>query len=91
MLESSQPGDRRFESPTETSYESIPQHIPLKRLARRLEVSPQTLRRWASNGTQGCPPVVILGDRNLHFRVDEVTEWLTARRLAAGDSDAQSS
>lgn len=89
MSEPSQQGTGRIESPSGATNHEIERHIPLVDAAKKLGVNPRTLRGWATDGVNGCPAVIRLGSRNLHFVASELAEWVQSRRQAEG-SDAQS-
>jgi excisionase family DNA binding protein len=50
--------------------------LSAKELGKRLDVSPDTIRKWVSR--DGCP--CIRAGRKLRFREEAVIAWLEARR-----------
>lgn len=70
---------------TEPPVGRVPTYLSLPDVADRLGVDRKTLRRWAADGVNGCPPAVRLGDRSLFFREDAVLLWLESRERGQSD------
>lgn len=62
------------------SETALPQFISLASAARRMGVKERTLRRWAADGTNGCPEPYRFGTRKWSFLESEISEWIEGRK-----------
>lgn len=67
--------------PTESETEMRQDLIPQTRLAKRLDITPKTLRNWRNDTEINFPKPVIIRAR-VYFRVAEIDEFLGRSRCA---------
>jgi excisionase family DNA binding protein len=51
-----------------------------RRAAEYLDLSPRTLEKWRAEKSFDGPRFVRVGTRNVRYAIDDLDEWISARR-----------